>query len=202
MNKGLLIIVSGPSGAGKGTVLKEVFDEIESLRYSVSVTTRKPREGEKEGESYFFKSLEEFEDMIERDEFLEYQPVFGNYYGTPKEYVERLRTAGYDVVLEIDVKGAMSGKERVSDAVLIFLTPESKEILRSRLINRKTESAAELEKRVGESIRELETVEKYEYVVVNDTIERCADDIIAIINAEKRKVGRNAEFINRLLERR
>ncbi len=199
MNKGLLIIVSGPSGAGKGTVLKEVFDEIESLRYSVSVTTRKPREGEKEGESYFFKSLEEFEDMIERDEFLEYQPVFGNYYGTPKEYVERLRTAGYDVVLEIDVKGAMSVKERVSDAVLIFLTPESKEILRSRLINRKTESAAELEKRVGESIRELETVEKYEYVVVNDTIERCAD---AIINAEKRKVGRNAEFINRLLERR
>lgn len=202
MNKGLLIIVSGPSGAGKGTVLKEVFDEIESLRYSVSVTTRKPREGEKEGESYFFKSLEEFEDMIEMDEFLEYQPVFGNYYGTPKEYVERLRTAGYDVVLEIDVKGAMSVKERVSDAVLIFLTPESKEILRSRLINRKTESAAELEKRVGESIRELETVEKYEYVVVNDTIERCADDIIAIINAEKRKVGRNAEFINRLLERR
>ena len=202
MNKGLLIIVSGPSGAGKGTVLKEVFDEIESLRYSVSVTTRKPREGEKEGESYFFKYLEEFEDMIERDEFLEYQPVFGNYYGTPKEYVERLRTAGYDVVLEIDVKGAMSVKERVSDAVLIFLTPESKEILRSRLINRKTESAAELEKRVGESIRELETVEKYEYVVVNDTIERCADDIIAIINAEKRKVGRNAEFINRLLERR
>ncbi len=202
MNKGLLIIVSGPSGAGKGTVLKEVFDEIESLRYSVSVTTRKPREGVKEGESYFFKSLEEFEDMIERDEFLEYQPVFGNYYGTPKEYVERLRTAGYDVVLEIDVKGAMSVKERVSDAVLIFLTPESKEILRSRLINRKTESAAELEKRVGESIRELETVEKYEYVVVNDTIERCADDIIAIINAEKRKVGRNAEFINRLLERR
>ncbi len=202
MNKGLLIIVSGPSGAGKGTVLKEVFDEIESLRYSVSVTTRKPREGEKEGESYFFKSLEEFEDMIERDEFLEYQPVFGNYYGTPKEYVERLRTAGYDVVLEIDVKGAMLVKERVSDAVLIFLTPESKEILRSRLINRKTESAAELEKRVGESIRELETVEKYEYVVVNDTIERCADDIIAIINAEKRKVGRNAEFINRLLERR
>ncbi len=202
MNKGLLIIVSGPSGAGKGTVLKEVFDEIESLRYSVSVTTRKPREGEKEGESYFFKSLEEFEDMIERDEFLEYQPVFGNYYGTPKEYVERLRTAGYDVVLEIDVKGAMSVKERVSDAVLIFLTPDSKEILRSRLINRKTESAAELEKRVGESIRELETVEKYEYVVVNDTIERCADDIIAIINAEKRKVGRNAEFINRLLERR
>lgn len=202
MNKGLLIILSGPSGAGKGTVLKEVFDEIESLRYSVSVTTRKPREGEKEGESYFFKSLEEFEDMIERDEFLEYQPVFGNYYGTPKEYVERLRTAGYDVVLEIDVKGAMSVKERVSDAVLIFLTPESKEILRSRLINRKTESAAELEKRVGESIRELETVEKYEYVVVNDTIERCADDIIAIINAEKRKVGRNAEFINRLLERR
>ena len=202
MNKGLLIIVSGPSGAGKGTVLKEVFDEIESLRYSVSVTTRKPREGEKEGESYFFKSLEEFEDMIERDEFLEYQPVFGNYYGTPKEYVERLRTAGYDVVLEIDVKGAMSVKERVSDAVIIFLTPESKEILRSRLINRKTESAAELEKRVGESIRELETVEKYEYVVVNDTIERCADDIIAIINAEKRKVGRNAEFINRLLERR
>ena len=127
---------------------------------------------------------------------------FGNYYGTPKEYVERLRTAGYDIVLEIDVKGAMSVKERVSDAVLIFLTPESKEILRSRLINRKTESAAELEKRVGESIRELETVEKYEYVVVNDTIERCADDIIAIINAEKRKVGRNAEFINRLLERR
>ena len=202
MNKGLLIIVSGPSGAGKGTVLKEVFDEIESLRYSVSVTTRKPREGEKEGESYFFKSLEEFEDMIERDEFLEYQPVFGNYYGTPKEYVERLRTAGYDVVLEIDVKGAMSVKERVSDAVLIFLTPESKEILRSRLINRKTESAAELEKRVGESIRELETVEKYEYVVVNNTIERWADDIIALINAEKRKVGRNAEFINRLLERR
>ena len=91
--------------------------------------------------------------MIERDEFLEYQPLFGNYYGTPKEYVERLRTAGYDVVLEIDVKGAMSVKERVSDAVLIFLTPESKEILRSRLINRKTESAAELEKRVGESIR-------------------------------------------------
>lgn len=200
MKKGLLIIVSGPSGAGKGTVLKKVFDEIDSLRYSVSVTTRKPREGEIEGESYFFKSQEEFKAMIERDEFLEYQPVFDNYYGTPKKYVEELRNKGYDVVLEIDVKGALSVKEKVKDAVLIFLTPESKDILRQRLIGRKTESEEELTKRISESIGELETIDKYEYVVINDEIERCASDIITIINAEKCKVRRNAEFINKLLE--
>lgn len=200
MKKGLLIIVSGPSGAGKGTVLKKVFDEIDSLRYSVSVTTRKPRAGEIEGESYFFKSQEEFKAMIERDEFLEYQLVFDRYYGTPKKYVEELRNNGFDVVLEIDVKGALSVKEKVKDAVLIFLTPENKDILKQRLIGRKTESEEELIKRINESISELETIDKYEYVVINDEIERCARDIITIINAEKCKVRRNAEFINKLLE--
>ena len=198
MNKGLLIIVSGPSGAGKGTVLKEVFDEIESLRYSVSVTTRKPREGEKEGESYFFKSLEEFEDMIERDEFLEYQPVFGNYYGTPKEYVLEQLGQGRDVILEIEIQGALKVKEAYPDTLLLFVSPPNAGELKKRLVNRGTESKATIDSRLKRAFEEAQGVEQYDYFVINDELEECVQEVHSIIKNEHARVARNYALIENI----
>lgn len=198
--RGLLVIVSGPSGAGKGTVLAHVLSELKTLRYSVSVTTRAPRVGEVDGKNYFFKSVKEFEEMLSKDMFLESQCVYGNYYGTPREYVENLRDNGYDVLLEIDVKGAMQVKSKVSDAVLIFLTPENTDILKARLKGRATETEEQLNTRIAASMAELNKIGSYEYVVVNDKPDRCADDVIAIIRAEKCKVRNNSVFINNLLK--
>ena len=199
VQKGQLIVVSGPSGAGKGTVLAHAIDRYPNLRYSVSVTTRAPREKEVDGVDYYFKNIDEYMKMLHDNEFLEHQCVYGNYYGTPRKKVEEMLEQGYDVVLEIDVKGALEIKSRFAEAVMIFVTPSNRATIEERLKKRSTEKEEELMVRMGSALEELKKAEKYDYIVVNDDAERSADDIAAIIRAEKCSTGKNKEFLNKLI---
>lgn len=198
--RGLLIILSGPSGAGKGTVLKNALEKNSNLKCSVSVTTRSPRPGEIDGVNYFFKTKEEFKRMMVNNEFLEFQEVYGNFYGTPLSYVEQLRDQGVDVILEIDVKGALSVKERIDDAVMIFLTPKNKQTLAERLIGRATEDEASLQTRLAAAETEIMQSKLYDYLIINEIVEVCANDILNIVRAEKCKVQRNVDFVNKFSE--
>ena len=197
--RGLLIVVSGPSGAGKGTVLAHTIANYPTLRYSVSVTTRKPRAGEKEGVNYYFKTLEEFEELLSNGEFLEYQKVYDNYYGTPLSKVRQQLDEGYDVVLEIDVKGALEVKNKYPDAVMIFISPAKRETIKERLRGRSTESEEQLKIRTESAIEEIKQAVFYDYIVVNEDALKGAQDIIAIIEAEKCKVKNNKKFIDNLI---
>lgn len=197
--RGLLIVVSGPSGAGKGTVLAHTIANYPTLRYSVSVTTRKPRAGEKEGVNYYFKTLEEFEELLSKGEFLEYQKVYDNYYGTPLSKVRQQLDEGYDVVLEIDVKGALEVKNKYPDAVMIFISPAKRETIEERLRGRSTESEEQLKIRTKSAIEEIKQAVFYDYIVVNEDAFKGAQDIIAIIEAEKCKVKNNKKFIDNLI---
>ena len=197
--RGLLIVVSGPSGAGKGTVLAHTIANYPTLRYSVSVTTRKPRAGEKEGVNYYFKTLEEFEELLSKGEFLEYQKVYDNYYGTPFSKVRQQLNEGYDVVLEIDVKGALEVKNKYPDAVMIFISPAKRETIEERLRGRSTESEEQLKIRTASAIEEIKQAVFYDYIVVNEDAFKGAQDIIAIIEAEKCKVKNNKKFIDNLI---
>lgn len=196
---GLLIVVSGPSGAGKGTVLAHTIANYPTLRYSVSVTTRKPRAGEREGVNYYFKTLEEFQQMLANGEFLEYQRVYDNYYGTPFSKVKQQLDEGYDVVLEIDVKGALEVKNKYPDAVMIFISPAKRETIEERLRGRSTESEEQLKIRTASAIEEIKQAVFYDYIVVNEDALKGAQDIIAIIEAEKCKVKNNKKFIDNLI---
>ena len=197
--RGLLIVVSGPSGAGKGTVLAHTIANYPTLRYSVSVTTRKPRAGENEGVNYYFKTLEEFEELLSKGEFLEYQKVYDNYYGTPLSKVRQQLDEGYDVVLEIDVKGALEVKNKYPDAVMIFISPAKRETIEERLRGRSTESEEQLKIRTASAIEEIKQAVFYDYIVVNEDALKGAQDIIAIIEAEKCKVKNNKKFIDNLI---
>ena len=197
--RGLLIVVSGPSGAGKGTVLAHTIASYPTLRYSVSVTTRKPRAGENEGVNYYFKTLEEFEELLSKGEFLEYQKVYDNYYGTPFSKVRQQLNEGYDVVLEIDVKGALEVKNKYPDAVMIFISPAKRETIEERLRGRSTESEEQLKIRTASAIEEIKQAVFYDYIVVNEDALKGAQDIIAIIEAEKCKVKNNKKFIDNLI---
>lgn len=197
--KGLLIVVSGPSGAGKGTVLAHAIAQYPNLRYSVSVTTRAPRAGEVDGVNYYFKTLDEYQQMLHDDAFLEHQCVYGNCYGTPKQQVVDMLDQGYDVVLEIDVKGALDIKNRYPDAVMIFLSPTSRKTIEERLRARASESEEQLQIRIHAAIDEIKQAVFYDYIVVNEDAQRGAEDIIAIIRAEKCSVRANKKFIDNLL---
>ncbi len=199
IKKGQLIVVSGPSGAGKGTVLAQAFEKYPNLRYSVSVTTRAPREKEVDGVDYYFKNIDEYMKMLHDNEFLEHQCVYGNYYGTPRKKVEEMLESGYDVVLEIDVKGALEIKSRFPEAVMIFITPDNKKTIEERLKKRSTEKEEELMVRIGSALEELKQAEKYDYIVVNDDAQRSAEDIGAIIRAEKCSSVKNKVFLNKLI---
>lgn len=199
LQKGQLIVVSGPSGAGKGTVLAHAFEKYPNLRYSVSVTTRAPREKEVDGVDYYFKNIDEYMKMLHDNEFLEHQCVYGNYYGTPRKKVEEMLDRGYDVVLEIDVKGALEIKSRFPEAVMIFITPCEKSTIEERLKKRSTEKEEELMVRIGSALDELKQAEKYDYIVVNEDAEKSADDIAAIIRAEKCSTVKNKVFLNKLI---
>lgn len=201
MNKNnVLIVVAGPSGVGKGTVCAKVFDSLIDLEFSVSATTRKPREGEVDGVNYFYVSQDKFDQMIEKNEFLEYANVFDNKYGTPKEYVFNKLKSGKDVLLEIDVQGAMMVMESCSDAVFIFILPPDKNELTQRLINRGTESKEQLDLRINKAKEEIGYADKFDYVVVNDKVDLAAQQVISIITSEKCKTEKNMEFINNLMD--
>jgi guanylate kinase len=198
--KGILLVLSGPSGAGKGTVCHEVRKRLENMKYSISATTRKPRVIEREGREYFFLTKEDFEQKIKEGKFLEYAMVYDNYYGTPKDYVDEILENGYDCILEIDPQGAMQIKERMDDAVFIFIAPPSMEELKKRLTFRGTEKPEEIAKRLGNAQKEFKNLPNYDYVIVNDKIEKAVQEVEAIIKAEKLKTCRNHEIMNILNE--
>ena len=196
MSKGVLTVVSGFSGAGKGTVMKRLIQKYDDYALSISVTTRKPREGERDGIEYLFKTKEEVETMIENDEFLEYARYVDNYYGTPRFYVEEMLAKGKNVILEIEIQGAMQIKAKNPEAVLVFVTPPSFEELRNRLVGRGTETADVIESRLRRASEEAEGMPSYDYILVNDQVEDCVDRLHQIILSERAKAQRNEEFIN------
>lgn len=191
MSSGLLIVISGPSGAGKGTVCKKLLSfGIPELELSVSATTRKPRNGEVEGISYFFKSKEEFKNMIDNNEFIEYAQNYDNFYGTPKSYVQEKLDNGKDMILEIDVQGAMQVKKNNPEGVFVFIMPPSFEELKHRLLSRGTESKEDILKRLHEAYREVCSSRNYDYIVINDDVQAAAEKVRSIITAEKCKLKR------------
>ena len=197
--EGLLLVVSGPAGVGKGTLDKALLERHQDMKLSVSATTRAPRSGEIDGVHYFFKTEEEFEAMIERNEFLEYMHVFQtNYYGTPRSFVEEQLSRGIDVILEIDVQGAMKVKKAFPNAVMIFIAPPSMAELKSRLIGRNTETLEQIEKRFATAEKEIAMLPEYEYVVTNDVVEMAVNRMEAIITAEKCKVSRSNALLAKL----
>ena len=197
--KGLLLVVSGPAGVGKGTVDGALMAKHPEIRMSVSVTTRAPRPGEVEGVHYFFRTKEEFDRMIEEDAFLEYMHVFGmNYYGTPKSFVENARENGNHVILEIDVQGAMKVKAACPDAVLVFIAPPSLKILKDRLVGRGTETQESIDIRTRTALDELKMLAHYDYMVINDVVDEAVGEMEAILTAELCRTERNTELISKL----
>lgn len=199
--RGLLIVLSGPSGVGKGTVRAAIFSKGEQkFVYSISATTRQPRTGETDGVDYFFKTREEFEQMIQNKQLLEYAEYVGNYYGTPLEYVENTLEQGKDVFLEIDVQGAIQVRELMPEGVFIFLTPPDLNELESRIVNRGTDSDEVIAKRMKTAREELELMKYYDYSVVNDTVDNAVQKIEAIIQTEHLRIVRNLDTIEELEE--
>ena len=197
-NKGLLIVVSGPSGAGKGTINGELLKRNNNIWMSTSMTTREPRGNEQNGKEYFFVTKEEFEERIKNNQFLEYAVVHsGKYYGTPKDKIYDKLNSGIDVILEIDIQGALEIQQKISDALFIFIMPPSMRILKERLTNRGTESEEKVLERFKTAYKEINEFTKYNYVVVNDEVEKAVEKVEAIIKAEKCRVDRIEEvFLN------
>lgn len=191
--KGLLIVVSGPSGAGKGTICKEVLKRRDDIFVSISATTRKPRKGEVEGVNYFFLGREKFEKMIEEEAFIEYAEVYNNLYGTPKNYVLEKLNKGENILLEIDIQGALQVKKRYPEGVYIFILPPSMEELKNRIIGRGSETPESLERRFSSAFGEIEFVNQYDYYIINDEVKNAADVMEAIITAERCKVIEDIE---------
>jgi guanylate kinase len=198
--KGLLIVLSGPSGVGKGTVCGALRKHDTHIRYSVSATTRKPRKGEVEGINYFFKEKQEFERMIAENELLEYAQYVDNYYGTPRKYVEETIAAGHDVILEIEVQGALQVKKTFPEGVFIFLMPPSLKELRSRIESRGTESKDLIDSRMTVAKDEIELMDKYDYVVENDEVESAVERIKSIVTAENCRKERLIHLYKELVE--
>ncbi len=198
--KGVLLVVSGFSGAGKGTVMKALTKKYENYALSVSATTRKPREGEVHGREYFFKSIEEFEKMIALDELIEYAKYVDNYYGTPWKYVKEQLEEGKDVVLEIEIQGALEMKKKFPETLLLFVVPPSAEVLKQRLVGRGTECAEVIDSRMARAIEEAEFMTSYDYLIMNDELETCVEQMHSIVQNERCKSIRNASFINRIKE--
>lgn len=198
MNKGKLIVFSAPSGCGKGTMLEEILKN-KNFRTAVSATTRNPREGEKNGVSYHFLSREDFDKKISNDEFLEHAEYCGNCYGTLKSEVDPYIEQGIDVILEIEVQGAMKIRALRPDALFVFIAPPSVKELRRRLKKRGTESDDVIEERISKASGEIELAENYDYIIVNDALEDAVNDFFAVIRAEKLKSGYSAELIDKIL---
>ena len=197
-NKGILTVVSGFSGAGKGTIMKRLMEKYDNYALSVSATTRAPRPGEEEGREYFFRTVEEFEKMIAKEQLIEYAKYVDNYYGTPRAYVEEQLEAGKDVILEIEIQGALKVKEKFPETLLLFVTPPSARELKDRLVKRGTESMEVILSRMERAREEAKGMDRYDYLVINDVMEDCVDEVHKIIQGEHRKSFRNMDFIEKM----
>ncbi len=197
--KGILIVVSGFSGSGKGTLMKELLTRYpDTYALSISATTRSPREGEVDGREYFFVSKDEFEKMIAKGELIEYAKYVENYYGTPRDYVEKKLDEGKDVILEIEIQGALNVKKMFPDTLLLFVTPPSAEELKKRLVGRGTETMDVIESRMDRACEEAQGMENYDYLIVNDSLDRCVEEMHSIIQGEHRRSSRNCEFMKEI----
>ena len=198
MSRGVLVVVSGFSGAGKGTIMKSLMAKYDNYALSVSATTRNPRPGEEDGREYFFRTREEFEKMIDQDQLIEYAQYVGNYYGTPKAYVEEQLSQGRDVILEIEIQGARKIKKKFPDAVLVFVTAPSMEELKERLVGRGTETQTVIRQRLARASQEAEGVEEYDYLLVNDELDQAVDRLHNVIQSEHFAMKRNLDFIRKV----
>ena len=196
--KGILVVVSGFSGAGKGTIMKNLTRKYDNYALSISATTRAARSGEEEGKSYFFVSKDRFEEMIDRDELVEYAKYVDNYYGTPRKFVEDCLNEGKDVILEIEIQGALKIKKKFPDSLLIFMAPPSAEELRARLIGRNTEDEATVNKRLSRAIVEAEGVEAYDYILVNADIDTCTEKLHNLIRASHDRAEVHLDLIEEI----
>ncbi len=197
--KGILAIISGFSGAGKGTVVNRLLEK-ENYAVSISATTRAPRQGEIDGKNYFFKTRDEFENMIENNQLIEYAEYVGNYYGTPKDYVFQKLDEGYDVILEIEMQGALKVKEKFPETALIFITPPSADELKKRLVGRGTETEEQIDKRMSRAVDECPYMDKYDYIVVNDDLDECVDEMHNLLQAIHNAKENQQELIENITE--
>ncbi len=197
-HKGLLLVISGFAGTGKGTIVSMLRERYGNYALSVSATTRAPRNGEVDGVHYFFKTKEEFLQMIVEDELFEYAQYVDNYYGTPKKYVQEQMDAGKDVILEIEMQGALKIKEQFPDVVLLFVVPPDADTLEARLLGRGTETPEVVKKRLGRAVEESDYMERYDYFIVNDDLDECVERVHAVIQSEHLRTKRNLEFMETL----
>lgn len=198
--KGILIVISGFSGAGKGTLVKRLLEKYDNYALSISMTTRQPRAYEENGREYFFVSREQFEDKIRAEGLIEYAQYCDNYYGTPRDYVEEQLELGKDVILEIEIQGAMKIKEKIPSALLLFVAPPSAEELKRRLIGRGTETAEVIDKRLSRAYEESEGIEAYDFIVINDDLEVCVEELNSTVLAAHGAPSRNEKFISKIRE--
>lgn len=196
--RGILAVVSGFSGAGKGTIMKGLMSRYDNYALSISATTREPREGEVHGREYFFVSEEEFEDMIREDRLIEYARYVDHYYGTPKDYVMSQMEAGKDVILEIEIQGALKVKEKFPETLLIFVAPPSAEELKRRLVNRGTETADVIDARMKRACEEAEQMDRYDYLLINDEIDRCVEELNSLIQGQHRRMTLQEGFVSQM----
>ena len=199
-HQGILVVVSGFSGAGKGTLMKELLKRYDNYALSISATTRAPREGETDGKEYFFVTKEQFEKMRDERKLIEYAQYVNNYYGTPKEYVEQKMAEGKDVILEIEIQGALKVKKRFPDALLLFVTPPSAEELRRRLVGRGTETLEVINARLARAAEEASGMEAYDYLLINDDLDRCVEEMHQLIQLHHRKTSYHLDFLSKMRE--
>ncbi|MBQ3968011.1 MAG: guanylate kinase [Lachnospiraceae bacterium] len=200
MKKGVLVVVSGFSGAGKGTVTRRLVEDNDGYALSISATSRQKREGEEEGVHYFFKTKEEFEKLIACDELIEHAQYVGNYYGTPKKYVEECLNKGMNVILEIEVVGALQVKKKYPDAMTVFMTTKDAATLKKRLVGRGTETPEKIEQRLKRAVEEAEYISSYDFILVNDDLDRCIEELKGLVESWQDLTGLNDEFIDFIKE--
>lgn len=202
MKKGVLLVISGPSGVGKGTIASRLMKKYPDLKFSLSMTTREPRESEEEGVNYYFTDVENFEQMIEENKFIEYAKVHGNYYGTPKEMVEKSLKNGETILLDVDIQGALQVKRKYPKGIYIFILPPSMDELKNRIIKRGSETEKTFKTRYDNAFKEIDLAVAYDYFIINDKLDKAVDTLETILKAEKQRVSEELlAFIRNMKER-